>query len=323
MKSDLPRYRRTSSTELLKLLREGEFLSPLVGLSRKQTGNYDLPLDVHLRLGDEVHVYCGLTRLVTAKRRKSGSIKIWAAKAYEDQDREKRLFRDWNSDEFGFEEALDSYLHKVEVDSGWIAKEGKVQADWACVTNPWIPFDREAVIEYRDNEQAEMQRNYAQVESARALLNTIAAERPGLRGERWADPPVAGKELDQLAIDRDGNLVLIEIKFAGKGANAAQLYYSPLQLLQYIHEWHDALKWLSVWRDLHNLIGARARLGLMSENRTLTGGIRTAVCFGKDERSDEVKRRFYEVLGVVNAHLPPGIRPIETWSLGERGPQSL
>ena len=138
MKSELPRYRRTSSTELLKLLREGEFLSPLVGLSRKQTGNYDLPLDVHLRLGDEVHVYCGLTRLVTAKRRKSGSIKIWAAKAYEDQDREKRLFRDWNSDEFGFEEALDSYLHKVEVDSGWIAKEGKVQADWACVTNPWF-----------------------------------------------------------------------------------------------------------------------------------------------------------------------------------------
>ena len=75
--------------------------------------------------------------------------------------------------------------------------------------------------------------------------------------------------------------------------------------------------------DLQNLIDARQRLGLtpqLSERAgELSGGIRAAICFGSDERSEEVKRRFYEALGIVNAHLPQGVRPIETWKFEQGG----
>ncbi len=35
--------------------------------------------------------------------------------------------------------------------------------------------------------------------------------------------------------------------------------------------------------------------------------------FGADRRSAEVKRRYAEVLRIVNQHLPPEVPPIETW----------
>ena len=49
----------------------------------------------------------------------------------------------------------------------------------------------------------------------------------------------------------------------------------------------------------------------------LTGGIRPAMGFGADHRSAEVQRRYCEVLGIVNQHLPPGVPPIETWTIEE------
>ena len=156
-----------------------------------------------------------------------------------------------------------------------------------------------------------------------SLLETIA-DRPGRRGESWAKPSGGGRELDQLAIDGEGNLVLIEIKDATTSAGSAAIFYAPLQLLQYVHEWRHAFGWLSVSKDLQKLIEARQEVGLMpSALPELTGGIRAAVCFGEDKRSEEVMRRFYEALGVVNAHLPPNVQPIETWSYGNDGPQPL
>ena len=47
----------------------------------------------------------------------------------------------------------------------------------------------------------------------------------------------------------------------------------------------------------------------------IVGGIRAAVGFGEDERSEPVRHRYSEVLGIVNALLPPGDSPIETWIL--------
>ena len=41
--------------------------------------------------------------------------------------------------------------------------------------------------------------------------------------------------------------------------------------------------------------------------------IRAAMGFGADRRSAEVKRRYAEVLRIVNQHLPPEVPPIETW----------
>lgn len=313
--STAPSYRRAPSEDFMCLLKQGP-LSPLLDLETQKIA--DRHHDVHLRNGDEVHVYCGLTRLVAAKRRgRDGKIEVSAHNAYASQRCAKGLFRVWSEEDNGsFATALNRYLEKVCVASRHTEKEGEVQTTWSRVRSPWTAFDREAVLSYENEQQAEEGRKFSEVERARSSLKTIAVERPG---GRWMEPPLPGKELDQLAVDSEGNLVLIELKHAARDGNSAEIYYSPLQLLQYIHEWRRALGWSSVWQDLQKLIDARVELRLMPEVPQLTGGLRAAVCFGSDGRSKEVKRRYYEVLGIVNAHLPPSVRPIETWKFEDGG----
>ena len=315
-----PSYPRSPSTLMKKLLDGDGFLSTLCHLGKRTVQGCNL--DVHLRMGDEVSVYCGLTKLVTIKRKKTKLIGVSAAHTYTKQECAQGLFRDWNFEEADFECILHRYLDNVKVAKRWTSKEGLVQTNWSRVTAPWIPFDREAVLRYGAGDNAAVQRPFSDVESARSLLKSIAIARPGRNEQPWAEPSDPGTELDQLAIDGDGNLVIVEIKYAGKDAKPENLYYAPLQLLQYVHEWRQALGWISVWSDLKRLIEARNELGLTPDVPKLTGGIRAAVCFGEDRRSDEVKRRYYEALGVVNAHLPAGVQYIETWCLdgGEARP---
>ena len=62
--------------------------------------------------------------------------------------------------------------------------------------------------------------------------------------------------------------------------------------------------------------GARRELGLTpADIPAVTGGIRAVAGFGDDTRSDEVRGRYARVLGIANAHLPPGVAAIETWVL--------
>ena len=101
--------------------------------------------------------------------------------------------------------------------------------------------------------------------------------------------------------------------------DSESVYYSPLQLLQYIWQWHSALGKSPELRErLQDLIDTRMDLGLTPRSDArLTDPIRirAALCFGPGELSDEVKRRYGIVLKIVNDHLPQGVGPIETWQL--------
>ena len=315
-----PSYDRAPSEKLQKLLSPGEFLAPLL-VKRKVAG---CELDVHFRLNEEVHVYCGLTRLVNVKlykRYKSGTIRAEAHRTYAKQQGANRLFRPesvkevkdgkylcdvWSANESGFADALDAYLCSVEVDKRQI-KEGTVQSRWSRVTEPWIPFDKEAFLRYASKEDAVEFRKFAKVDEAYAELESIAESR------HWAQPKKPGCKLDQLAIDPEGRLVIVELK----DASASSVYYAPLQLLQYVWEWDSALK--LVQGQLQALIDARRGLRLTPTSvPSITGGIRAAIGFGTDSRSKKVKCRSAVVLNVVNKYLPPGVSLIETWVLDEQ-----
>lgn len=265
-------------------------------------------LDVHLRANDEVHVYCGLTRLMNVRRNKNGTVRVSAHRTFSRQASAKELLRTWKMSEFeGFGKALDTYLRGVRVDPRHMAGEGEVQSMWARVTEPWIPFDREAVLGGQAKE-------HERVEAARTALEDIATSQGKLSGQRdrWSMPPSKGREIDQLAVDPEGRLVLLELKDAKAGN--APVYYAPFQLLKYVWDWYETLE--CVRGQLQDLIDTRMELGLTSGTiPRLTGGIRAAVCFGIDSRTDEVRRRYDLVLEEVNKHLPPGVPRIETWAL--------
>ena len=295
-------YDRTPSEKLKRLFDTGGLLAPLLNLTDRRVCG--LPLEVFCRVKDEVHVYCGLTRLLRVERY-NDKVNVSAHETYSEQSCADGFFRHWNiNDRIEFEKSLDRYLSHVKVSGRHTKGEGFVQSLWSRVTECWLPFDREAVLGYSSQEESKIARECGQVESARVELDIIVRS----ASPPWASPSSSGREIDQLAVDPNGSLVLIELK----DASAKSVFYAPFQILSYIWEWNNAIQ--SVLNQLQTLLDSRVELGLISSAvPKLTGDIRAAICFGPDTRSDEVKRRYSKVLEVVNRHLPPGFPPIDTW----------
>ncbi|MBT9559006.1 MAG: hypothetical protein IV100_23445 [Myxococcales bacterium] len=297
------RYARAPSAAFAGLLSRGGILSPLLA-HRVVAG---LPLDLHLRERDHIHAYCGLTRLIDASF-SGGRILVTAHTTYTSQSCAGGLFRPWSCDEGGFVDAVHGYLEGVAVRPALVQHEGAVQAAWAAVRSPWVPFDREAVLGYTDSAAQATGRAFLEIAAARAELERVRT------AGRWATLPVGkvGAELDQLAVDPAGRLVLIELKNAA--AKPESVYYSPLQLLQYLHEWAIALD--VVREQLHEFMAARIALGMSPPDMPrLSGGLRPVVAFGADLRNAEVRSRFEVVRAIANGHLPAGVSPIEVWAM--------
>ncbi len=294
-------YDRAPSPQLRRLLQPKGLLAPLLSLGDENTGG--VALDVHCRRNDEVHVYCGMTRLITSQALWGGDVTLTAHRTYTAQACAQGLFRTWRAGETGLSSALTTYVRGVKVGSRWTKAEGAIQMQWSRVQKPWLPIDREVVLAHQVEAAA-----LPTVRSAHRALSAVA------RGSRWAAPPAGGTKLDQLAVDSRGRLVLIELKDASK--SSADLYYAPLQLLYYVWIWHGAFD--DVRDGVQALIGARVDAGLMPRVRRLCDGMRAVVGFGRDVRSPEVKRRYGVVLEIVYQHLPRGVGDVELWELTGR-----
>ena len=327
-----PSYPRAPSERLMQLLHPGGFLAPLV--DRSVLGLGGRQHDVQFLINDCVGVYAGSARLLTAEVKSGGDIVLKADEKYKKYSPD--LFRYWKLDEVGFAERLNDYLKNVEVD-GWDEKESGVQARWARVSEhrsdpwyyrPWIPFSREAALEYQSKEARGTARKSSEVVRAYELVKNLA-ERNG-----WAMPKLRGPGpniVDQIAVDPIGKLVLIELKYAGATKDDS-IYFAPLQLLEYAHEWDNALRAARVRDQLRDLIRTRKELGLMSDKvPDLTGGIRLTICFGDYRHAGDspqwpttrLKSYYYEVVDLICEHLPNGVRPIETWKLDDEGPRQI
>ena len=300
-------YARVPSEDLKRLMSSSGMLESLPGLNHRNVAGTEL--DVHLRVADEVQVYCGLTRLLVVRRTVDGTVAASAHRTYREQDCGRDIFRIWHPEQsVDFRQSLDRYVAKVSVNRRHVAGEGAVQSMWSRVTEPWVSFDREAVLSYPSSAP---RRHADGLVQARRELQSIVDR------EGWDEVPEVGNKLDRLAVDTDGRLVLLELKNAGAGP--ASVFYTPYQLLHYIWEWHWAVE--IVRPRLQSLIDARVDLGLTSPPvRELSGELRPAIGFGPDRRSAEVKRRYEEVLRICNGHRPPGGSCIETWAIEDGAP---
>ena len=308
------KYDRAPSEGLRELLKPEGPLSWLVELNDRPIGGREF--DVHFRRGDEVHVYYGGTRLLEIQwlKRPGNCLTLRANRTYREQECGKGLFRQWRVDEGGFREAVEAYLKSVKVGARWSGGEGAIQSEWSVAKDPWVPFDREAVLEYASTEHREESKKSKDVDAAWHKLKAIYdAHRGKVVNRQWTKPSKDGKELDQLAVDGKGRLVLVELKDGTK--HNAQVYYAPFQLLQYVWEWHRALE--TVKDSVQKLIAARVAVDLTPAGLPkLSGKIRAAVGFGYDPPTSEAERRYKKVLKVANQHLPAGVGPIEAWKLG-------
>ena len=100
-----PTYNRAPIAALKGLLSPGGLLAPMLELPARRVAG--LELDVHLR-SSEIHVYCGLTRILAVGVITDGSVKASAYSTYESQNCAEGIMRTWGPDGArGFREALD------------------------------------------------------------------------------------------------------------------------------------------------------------------------------------------------------------------------
>ena len=259
-----------------------------------------------------MHVYCGLTRVLVARRLSSADsyVRISAHATYSSQACAKSLIGRWQTGMGGLGDALDSYFAGLVVNPRFINREGEVQAKWSGIVDPWVPFDREGVLGCPHKSGIE----FPEVQKALDELRELSS----VRG--WPGVRTTGREIDQLGVDSEGRLVVIELKDASK--RSTEVYYSPFQLLQYIWEWGSELE--DVLGALQKMVDARKRLGLAPANtKKLNGKIRPVIGFGADTRSSRVRERYETVLKVVNRHLPEEVGRIESWECRDNGPRRI
>ena len=180
-----------------------------------------------------ISVYRGLSRCVTINEKG----KINGAKAY------KQICPDLYGSNLGFEKELKKLLSIIEKEPKFDryyknkkAKDGKegyfqneFSRKYGILSNPnseFVIIDKEVVIGY-DNDETREKLLTPHKEKYKKMFRKISSINPKRYG---STEKRFGNELDFLALDKNGNIRLIEFKHGGKKCNTSGIYLSPLQI---------------------------------------------------------------------------------------------
>lgn len=266
------RYKRALDEEIAGLLMPGQDFHWLIAAGNELDGDR-YSIDVQIREGNALMYYHGTTSLLRLKLKKTGGgirAKPSAAATYREGEGSKRQYN-------AFKQALTTrqgdqsrqsfreYLKAAASSAGnrYYAnhKEGwwqnrlciKHGLEWTP-ESPWLVVDRECVIGF--DGKAEKKDFYDQVlgkyEKIQNDLKKTDVEKWGGIGKGLGD------ELDILALDRNGNLVTVELKYGG---SAKGVFWGPLQVGAYREAFELVMKEVS--SDILQLAKQKIQLGLL------------------------------------------------------------
>jgi hypothetical protein len=226
-------YNRTLSPEFSKLIEEGGSLRWLFQFVRDQA---DLDFLIGRNSSKEwISVYRGLTRIISITPfKESHSILIDADSKY--KNILSRLYGIKNVNE-NFQNDLEFLIKEIDEKQEFDRyyknkKEGYYQnllsRKYGICGKPeddFVIIDKEAVIGHDNQSEKDkifgsIQAEYKRLQKDISILNS---ERYGKNLEKKS----IGNELDFLALDKEGNILLIEYKH---GTNTSGIYLSPLQI---------------------------------------------------------------------------------------------
>lgn len=225
-------YNRTISKGLASLLETGGELRWLFDFVKNHK---ELDFLIGKNNSKEwISVYRGLTRIISVLPINNTSVLIDADDKYKDIS--PNLYGQKNLSE-NYQNEIEYLITQIEQNSKFDRyyknkKEGFYQNELSKIfgicgkpDTDFVIIDKEAVIGYsdqaeKDNLFGNLQQKYKQLQRKISDLNP---ERYGKDLEKKA----IGNELDFLALDKDGNILLIEYKH---GTNTSGIYLSPLQI---------------------------------------------------------------------------------------------
>jgi len=225
-------YNRTISKELASLLETGGELRWLFDFVKNHK---ELDFLIGKNSSKEwISVYRGLTRILTILPINNTSVLIDADDKYKDIS--PNLYGQKNLSE-NYQNEIEYLITQIEQNSKFDRyyknkKEGFYQNELSKIfgicgkpDTDFVIIDKEAVIGYsdqaeKDNLFGNLQQKYKQLQREISDLN------PERYGKDIGEKAI-GNELDFLALDKDGNTLLIEYKH---GTNTSGIYLSPLQI---------------------------------------------------------------------------------------------
>jgi len=264
-----------------------------------------------------ISVYRGLSRILTILPCKErGKVKIDAADAY------KRLSSNIKIDIYGKKgisdltcNQLDALVESVKNDTKFIRyyqnrQEGYYQNILSrkygiCGTpkDEFVIIDKEAVIGYES--EAEKKKKYGPLHARyKKLLSTVSARNPKRFGSNLGKKPI-GNEVDFLALDKEGNLLIIEYKH---GTNTSGIYLSPLQIGMYYDLFLDYRNKCKASFDdaIISMLKQKQEIGLINSAWKIPKRIREIVpllIISEQNCRSAAERNFKDVLEIVHAKM--------------------
>lgn len=297
-------YNRTISPETSKLIEPDGALSWLCKFVKNHK-----ELDFLIGRNNAIEwisVYRGLARIFTIRPTKDPDIiEIIANDRY-------RKMSDFlygtRSVYENFEKDIGRLIDKIEHDYKFDRyykniKEGFFQNELSrrygiCSTTyeDFVIIDKEAVIGYSNQNEKDMifgeiQKQYKQLQKEISILN------PGRYG-RNLEKKAIGNELDFLALDKLGNVLLIEYKH---GTNTSGIYLSPMQIGLY-YDIFTTYPLKELQHAVFDMLNQKQKIGLINPDWSKPEGIREIIpvlIISEFNYRSSAKEKLNEILGIT------------------------
>jgi len=330
------RYERAPSNEFMAALQ-----GPLAFLLDTGLRAGKHAVDPQLRENNRLMLYTGSTCVLAVQHFSGGRLAFAAADRYRQQhmeaatgallfvgkgasDEQHKRVQPFTLRSPNLKETILAYLSSVDITKNWLGKESDVQMRARLVRDgeAWWHLDREGVLGGGlDTAEAggKVAAAWADLLCTPAFAKRKPSRPEGLQRAKEQD------ELDQIGIDKQGRLVLAELKYGGAGSVATFIYAAPMQLLRYAWAWDAALNDEKTRGGIQRLLDAKRALFpefYRDAPERFVGGLRTIVGFGDRLRQDaEVQEKFWAAVASAERHLPDSVQPqrIEVWNITSEG----
>jgi hypothetical protein len=305
-------YNRTLSLVFSSLLEPGGSLRWLFDLVKSSS---DLDFLVGKNADKEwISVYRGLSRMVSIEPVDDRSkILLYADNAYEKIAKQKSLdLFGIKPVTFNFQNELQTLINAINSCKKYDRyynnkKEGYFQNElsrkygiYGDAGTEFVIVDKEAVIGYKDDkERSKLLRPFqAKYKKLQKEISNSNPNRYGINLQKKA----IGNELDFLALDRKGNVLLIEYKH---GTNTSGIYLSPLQIGLYydIFTYFDRNKLESA---VFEMLAQKKKIGLINPQWKTPARIKQIIpvliisCYNYNSSA---KDKYNEVLKIIRQKL--------------------
>ena len=272
-------YNRKISSTFSSLIEEGGEMRWLYDFVK---GNNELDFLIGKNKSKEwISVYRGLSRVLTiTKTEVTDIVKLEGAKAY--KNILPKLYGE-KSASIMFKKELEHLLSVVSKDEKFDRyyknkKEGYYQnilsRKYGICGNKNVDFvvvDKEAVVGYlnqkeKDTEFHKFQPRYKQLQKDISLKNS---KRYGKNNDKKS----VGNELDFLALDKNGNILLIEYKH---GTNTSGIYLSPIQIGMYYDIFNNIPR-KDLEKAVFEMLIQKQKIGLICPNWVIPKKIKSII----------------------------------------------